>query len=133
MPDSDNDHRVFANARARTRVNGDRPGSEAFPYSFFNKRPAAMMHQDAVTLIGISGSPRIASTAYAVEAALQYAADQYGFETDYLSLHNKKLNFCIHCDYCLKKKGCVHKDFWTGSGHPLQEIRKSLPTRWAQE
>jgi multimeric flavodoxin WrbA len=66
-----------------------------------------------VTIIGVSGSPRIAATDYAVKAALRYATGEYGAETDYFSLHNRKLNFCIHCDYCRKNKGCVHRDDMT--------------------
>lgn len=62
-------------------------------------------------LIGISGSPRIASTDYAVRSALGYAEEKYGIETDYFSVNKKQINFCIHCDYCVRKKqGCVHKD-----------------------
>jgi multimeric flavodoxin WrbA len=68
------------------------------------------MSDQAIKIIGISGSPRAASTAYAVEAALSYAKKKYPVQTDFYSLHNKKINFCIHCDYCLRKKGCVHRD-----------------------
>ena len=35
----------------------------------------------------------------------------------------KKMNFCIHCDYCIReKKGCIHKD-------DLQEVYEKL--KWA--
>jgi multimeric flavodoxin WrbA len=53
------------------------------------------------------------ATARAVDIALRYAEERYGVGTESIDLHNKELNFCIHCDHCLKKKGCVHKDFMT--------------------
>jgi len=64
-----------------------------------------------VKLLGICGSPRKASTDYAVNEALKYAAEKYDVEADYFSAHGKKLNFCLHCDYCVREKqGCVQKD-----------------------
>ncbi len=64
-----------------------------------------------VKLLGISGSPRKASTDYAVNEALRYAGEKYDVETDYFSARRKTLNFCLHCDYCVREKqGCVQKD-----------------------
>jgi multimeric flavodoxin WrbA len=65
-----------------------------------------------IYLLGISGSPRIGSTDYIINEALNHAKTKLEVvETDYFSVHGKKINFCIHCDYCLKnKEGCVHKD-----------------------
>jgi len=65
-----------------------------------------------IRLLGISGSPRIGSTDYVVNDALHHAKEKFeGIEIDYFSVKGKKINFCIHCDYCLKeKKGCIHKD-----------------------
>lgn len=57
-----------------------------------------------IRLFGISGSPRKGSTDYVVKEALRYAEEKYRAETEYFSVHNKALNFCIHCDYCIKKK-----------------------------
>ncbi|MEW6308602.1 MAG: flavodoxin family protein [Bacillota bacterium] len=68
-----------------------------------------------VKLLGISGSPRKASTEYAVKEALGAAGAVGGVETAYLSLRGKKLNFCLHCDHCLRERGvCVHKDDMPG-------------------
>ncbi len=62
-------------------------------------------------LLGICGSPRKQATEYAVHYALNYAAEKFGFEIKFWSVRNKKINFCIHCDYCIReKKGCVNKD-----------------------
>lgn len=62
-------------------------------------------------ILGISGSPRKMATDFLVQEALKTARDKYGAETDYFSARGKKLNFCIHCDFCIRKKeGCVHKD-----------------------
>ncbi len=62
-------------------------------------------------LLGICGSPRKQGTEYAVQYALNYAANKFGFETEFWSVRSKKINFCIHCDYCIReKKGCINKD-----------------------
>jgi len=62
-------------------------------------------------ILGICGSPRKQGTEYSVRYALDYASDKFGFDTEFWSVRNKKINFCIHCDYCIReKKGCVNKD-----------------------
>ena len=62
-------------------------------------------------LLGLCGSPRKQGTEYAIQYALDYAANKFGFETEFWSVRNKKINFCLHCDYCIRdKKGCVNKD-----------------------
>jgi len=62
-------------------------------------------------LLGICGSPRKQGTEFAVQYALKYANEKFGFETDYWTVRGKDIKFCIHCDYCIReKKGCVHKD-----------------------
>jgi len=62
-------------------------------------------------LLGICGSPRKQGTEYAVQYALNYASEKYGFETEYWTVRNKEIKFCLHCDYCiLEKNGCVNKD-----------------------
>jgi len=64
-----------------------------------------------VKILGISGSPRKGSTEYSVLEALKAAAELPGVQTEYLSLRGKKINFCLHCDHCLRNAGrCVHKD-----------------------
>ncbi|MBY8988830.1 MAG: flavodoxin family protein [Candidatus Lokiarchaeota archaeon] len=67
--------------------------------------------EDANYLLGICGSPRKQGTEFAVQYALNYAAEKYDFETELWSVRNKKINFCLNCDYCIReKKGCVNKD-----------------------
>ncbi|MFX0034624.1 MAG: flavodoxin family protein [Candidatus Hermodarchaeota archaeon] len=62
-------------------------------------------------LLGISGSPRKQGTEYAIQYALNYAAEKFGFETEFWTVRNKDIKFCLHCDYCIReKKGCVNKD-----------------------
>ncbi len=64
-----------------------------------------------ITLLGISGSPRLKSTHYAVNEALEYARDRHGVETDYFSVHKNAIGFCTHCDFCVRKKqGCIQDD-----------------------
>ena len=64
-----------------------------------------------IRVLGISGSPRNMATDFLVQEALRILKEKYGVETDYFSSKGKKLNFCIHCDFCVKKKeGCIHKD-----------------------
>jgi multimeric flavodoxin WrbA len=69
------------------------------------------MARSKIRLLGISGSPRIAATDYAVREALRYAEETFGAETYYFSVANKNIGFCTHCDSCVRtKKGCAIKD-----------------------
>ncbi len=81
------------------------------------------MGEENIKLFGISGSPRKASTDHIVREALHHAGEMYAAETEYFSAMGKKINFCIHCDYCIKNKsGCVHKD-------DMQQVYEKL--KWA--
>ena len=62
-------------------------------------------------ILGICGSPRKQGTEYAVQYTLTYAAEKFGFDTEFWTVRNKEIHFCLHCDYCIReKKGCVNKD-----------------------
>ncbi len=81
------------------------------------------MGNQKIKLFGISGSPRKASTDYVVREALLYASEKHGAQTEYFSAMGKKINFCIHCDYCIiNKKGCIHED-------DMPQVYKNL--KWA--
>jgi len=78
------------------------------------------MDENTNLLLGICGSPRKQGTEFAVQYALNYAAEKYKFETDFWTVRNKEIKFCIHCDYCIREKqGCIHKD-------DLQELYPKL-------
>ncbi len=69
---------------------------------------------ESIKIFGISGSPRIGSTDYVMNAALRYVKNHHGADIRYFSCRKKILNFCTHCDYCVKtKKGCVFTDDMT--------------------
>ena len=72
-------------------------------------------------LLGISGSPRDGSTTFILKEALEYARSIGGIETEFVSLKGKRINFCLHCDYCIRtRKGCIQKDDVTAL-HPSME------------
>jgi len=60
-------------------------------------------------VVGFCGSPREKATDYVLKMALEEMRKQ-GFETIFFTVKGKKINFCIHCDYCLKNKVCIFKD-----------------------
>jgi multimeric flavodoxin WrbA len=75
-------------------------------------------------LLGICGSPRKQGTEYAVQYALDYAAEKFGFETQFWTVRNKEIKFCIHCNYCIReKKGCVNKDDMEELYRKLEEAK----------
>jgi len=58
-----------------------------------------------VKILGICGSPRKRSSYSALEAALQgAAASGETVETELVELRAKKINFCVHCNKCLREK-----------------------------
>jgi multimeric flavodoxin WrbA len=62
-------------------------------------------------LLGICGSPRKQGTAYAIEYALNYASEKFGFEIEFWTVRGKDIKYCTHCDYCIReKKGCINED-----------------------
>lgn len=64
-----------------------------------------------IKIFGISASPKNGATDYIIQEALKFASEKYNADTRYFSVIGKKMNFCIHCDYCIrKKKGCIHND-----------------------
>jgi multimeric flavodoxin WrbA len=77
----------------------------------FMQRDKEYQSDEKIKIFGICGSPRNGATNYIVQEALKYAKEKYSAETEYFSAMGKKINFCIHCNYCIReKKGCIHND-----------------------
>jgi len=60
-------------------------------------------------ILGICGSPRDQATGYVLKEALSMLAEK-GLETRFWTVRGKWVDFCAHCDYCLKNKQCVVQD-----------------------
>jgi multimeric flavodoxin WrbA len=60
-------------------------------------------------IVGICGSPRTQATEFVLKKALNMLKKR-GFKTQFFTVRNKDIGFCIHCDYCLTSKQCVMKD-----------------------
>jgi len=54
-------------------------------------------------ILCVCGSPRSGATEYALKVAMDAMAAIPGVETELLLLKGKKLNFCIHCDKCIRE------------------------------
>jgi multimeric flavodoxin WrbA len=60
-------------------------------------------------IVGICGSPRKQATENVLEEALRMLQEK-GLETKLWTVRGKWIEFCTHCDYCLKNKECVFQD-----------------------
>lgn len=60
-------------------------------------------------IVGISGSPRQQATEHILTEALK-TLDKEGFRTELFTVRGRQIGFCLHCDYCLLKKGCRTED-----------------------
>ena len=60
-------------------------------------------------IVGVCGSPRQQATEHILKEALRMLEEK-GFQTKFWSVRGKRINFCTHCDYCLKNKECTFKD-----------------------
>ena len=54
-------------------------------------------------ILGICGSPRKKSSYTALKAALEAAEATGEIETELIELRGRKLNFCIHCNKCVRE------------------------------
>ena len=62
-------------------------------------------------ILGLCGSPRKGATEAVVIRGLEIAGKKAGIETEYHTLHGKKIAPCNGCGYCRKNKTwCVIKD-----------------------
>ena len=55
-----------------------------------------------VKILGVCGSPRNASTNFSLKMALKAASEVEGVEVELVELRGRKINFCIHCNKCVK-------------------------------
>jgi multimeric flavodoxin WrbA len=55
-------------------------------------------------ILGICGSPRKGATEYALDQALAGVRESGEVETETILLKGKKINFCIHCDKCIREE-----------------------------
>jgi multimeric flavodoxin WrbA len=60
-------------------------------------------------IVGICGSPRQQATEHVLKEALKLLEEQ-GFETRFWTVRGKWVDYCAHCDHCLKEKECIVQD-----------------------
>jgi len=60
-------------------------------------------------ILGICGSPRDQATEYVLKEALRMLNEK-GVETKFWTVKGNWVEYCTHCDYCLKNKECVIQD-----------------------
>ena len=69
-------------------------------------------------VLGISGSPRAGKT---TEGLVMTILDATGLETEFISLHNKKINGCICCLGCVEDNLCKVQDDYLLIMHKVME------------
>ena len=78
--------------------------------------------EDANYLLGICGSPRKQGTEFAIQYALNYAAEKFGFNTEFWSVRNKNIKFFSE----LLAFSCPLKiSLWRASGRCNEKIKVS--------
>jgi multimeric flavodoxin WrbA len=60
-------------------------------------------------ILGFCGSPRSSATEYVIKEALRMI-EMKGYKTEFYTIKDKEIRYCIHCDYCLQKRGCILND-----------------------
>jgi multimeric flavodoxin WrbA len=60
-------------------------------------------------ILGFCGSPRSGATEYVIKEALKMI-EMKGYKTEFYTIKDKEIRYCIHCDYCLQKRGCIFND-----------------------
>jgi multimeric flavodoxin WrbA len=60
-------------------------------------------------ILGLCGSPRSGATEYVIKETLKMIESK-GYKTEFYTIKDKEIRYCIHCDYCLQKKGCIFDD-----------------------
>jgi len=68
------------------------------------------MPSDEIFVLGICASPRKRATYYVLDRALSELRS-VGYTTELFHVRGKRINFCIHCDNCIRTGGtCVFED-----------------------
>ncbi len=57
-----------------------------------------------IKILGISASPRKGATEYSLKESLNEVNKISGLSTELILLRNLELNYCIHCDLCIRKE-----------------------------
>ncbi len=57
-----------------------------------------------VKILGISGSPRKSGTEFALTEALKADEEVAGVSTTFVTLRGKRIEFCLHCDRCIREE-----------------------------
>jgi len=60
-------------------------------------------------IVGVCGSPRKGASEYVLSQALSML-EESGLKTQLFTIRGKRINFCTHCDFCLKNGECVIRD-----------------------
>ncbi|AMK16235.1 flavodoxin family protein [Methanobrevibacter olleyae] len=56
-------------------------------------------------IIGISGSPREGASEFLLKKALSELEKEESFETKFITVRDRNINPCTHCDNCVETKG----------------------------
>lgn len=75
-------------------------------------------------IVGICGSPRRQATEYVLKEALNML-EKMGFKTEFFTVRGKSIEFCRHCDYCIRNRKCAIKDDMYGL-YPLLKDSKGI-------
>ena len=56
-------------------------------------------------IVGICGSPREGATEFLLKIALNELEEEESFETSFITVKDKKISPCTHCNDCVERKG----------------------------
>lgn len=56
-------------------------------------------------ILGICGSPRDGASSFLLKRALNELEKEENFETKFISVKDKNISPCTHCNFCLESKG----------------------------
>lgn len=56
-------------------------------------------------IVGICGSPRDGASSFLLKKALNELENEEGFQTKFISVKDKNISPCTHCNFCVESKG----------------------------